>query len=150
MSRIEARCRNASAFRLRFSQSLASLRQRLSQASVRSNELEAEGPVSRRKGRPGRKMGGTKSGLSLSRISLAGTRFVCRNRPIARQSDYRWFRIAPIAPDSPSWRVLNWHSANGRGGPYGPTTEGPERYRLESHRLSKKPHPLGIELRSAR
>jgi hypothetical protein len=36
MSRIEARCRNASAFRLRFSQSLASLRQRLSQATVRS------------------------------------------------------------------------------------------------------------------
>jgi hypothetical protein len=36
MSRIEARCRNASAFRVRFSQSLASLRQRLSQASVRS------------------------------------------------------------------------------------------------------------------
>ena len=28
--------------------------------------------------------------------------------------------------------------------------EAPERYRLESHRLSKKPHPLGIELRSAR
>ena len=36
MSRIEARCRNASAFRLRLSQSLASLRQRFSQASVRS------------------------------------------------------------------------------------------------------------------
>ena len=36
MSRIEARCRNANAFRLRLSQSLASLRQRLSQASVRS------------------------------------------------------------------------------------------------------------------
>ena len=32
MSRIEARCRNASAFRLRFSQSLTSLRQRLRQA----------------------------------------------------------------------------------------------------------------------
>jgi hypothetical protein len=27
--------------------------------------------------------------------------------------------------------------------------EAPERYRLERHRLSKKPHPLGIELRSA-
>jgi len=34
--RIEARRRNASALRLRFSQSLASLRQRLSQAMVRS------------------------------------------------------------------------------------------------------------------
>jgi hypothetical protein len=36
MRRIEARRRNASALRLRFSQSLASLRQRLSQAMVRS------------------------------------------------------------------------------------------------------------------
>ena len=36
MRRIEARCKNASAFRLRFSQSLASLRQRLSHAMVRS------------------------------------------------------------------------------------------------------------------
>ena len=36
MRRIEARRKNASAFRLRFSQSLASLRQRLSQAMVRS------------------------------------------------------------------------------------------------------------------
>src|SRR5262249_26625663 len=36
MRRIEARRRNASALRLRFSQSLASLRQRLSQAKVRS------------------------------------------------------------------------------------------------------------------
>ena len=36
VSRIEARCKNASALRLRFSQSLASLRHRLSQASVRS------------------------------------------------------------------------------------------------------------------
>src|SRR5216684_100677 len=36
MSLIEARRRNASAFRLRFSQSLASLRQRLSHAMVRS------------------------------------------------------------------------------------------------------------------
>src|SRR5215510_8624490 len=36
MSRIEARRRNASAVRLRFSQSLVSLRQRLSHASVRS------------------------------------------------------------------------------------------------------------------
>jgi outer membrane protein assembly factor BamB len=36
MRRIEASCRNASALRLRFSQSLASLRQRLSQAKVRS------------------------------------------------------------------------------------------------------------------
>src|SRR5262249_33744658 len=36
MSRIEARRKNASAMRLRFSQSLASLRQRLSHASVRS------------------------------------------------------------------------------------------------------------------
>jgi hypothetical protein len=36
MRRIEARRKNASAFRLRFSQSLASLRQRLSQAIVRS------------------------------------------------------------------------------------------------------------------
>jgi hypothetical protein len=36
MRRIEARRRNASALRLRFSQSLASLRQRLSQANVRS------------------------------------------------------------------------------------------------------------------
>src|ERR1019366_4371447 len=35
MRRIEARRKNASAFRLRFSQSLASLRQRLSQAMVR-------------------------------------------------------------------------------------------------------------------
>src|SRR6266478_638762 len=34
--RIEARRKNASAFRLRFSQSLASLRQRLSEAMVRS------------------------------------------------------------------------------------------------------------------
>src|SRR5207248_1463057 len=36
MRRIEASRRNASALRLRFSQSLASLRQRLSQAKVRS------------------------------------------------------------------------------------------------------------------
>src|SRR5450631_1891293 len=36
MRRIEARRKNASAFRLRFSQSLASLRQRLSHAMVRS------------------------------------------------------------------------------------------------------------------
>ena len=36
MRRIEARRKNASALRLRFSQSLASLRQRLSQARVRS------------------------------------------------------------------------------------------------------------------
>src|SRR5947209_11705615 len=36
MRRIEARRKNASAFRLRFSQSLTSLRQRLSQAMVRS------------------------------------------------------------------------------------------------------------------
>src|SRR5262245_32840267 len=36
MRRIEARRKNASALRLRFSQSLASLRQRLSQAKVRS------------------------------------------------------------------------------------------------------------------
>jgi hypothetical protein len=36
MSRIEARRKNASAVRLRFSQSLVSLRQRLSHASVRS------------------------------------------------------------------------------------------------------------------
>ena len=36
MRRIEARRKNASALRLRFSQSLASLRQRLSQAMVRS------------------------------------------------------------------------------------------------------------------
>src|SRR6266436_5631579 len=36
MRRIDARRKNASAFRLRFSQSLASLRQRLSQAMVRS------------------------------------------------------------------------------------------------------------------
>jgi hypothetical protein len=36
MRRIEARRKNASAVRLRFSQSLASLRQRLSQAMVRS------------------------------------------------------------------------------------------------------------------
>ena len=36
MRRIEARRKNASAFRLRFSQSLASLRQRLSHAIVRS------------------------------------------------------------------------------------------------------------------
>src|SRR3981081_1711307 len=36
MRRIEARRKKASAFRLRFSQSLASLRQRLSQAMVRS------------------------------------------------------------------------------------------------------------------
>ena len=36
MRRIEARRKNARAFRLRFSQSLASLRQRLSQAMVRS------------------------------------------------------------------------------------------------------------------
>jgi transposase len=36
MRRIDARRKNASAFRLRFSQSLASLRHRLSQAMVRS------------------------------------------------------------------------------------------------------------------
>src|SRR4030088_1585618 len=36
MRRIDARRKNASALRLRFSQSLASLRQRLSQAMVRS------------------------------------------------------------------------------------------------------------------
>jgi len=36
MRRIEARRKNASAFRLRFSQSLAKRRQRLSQAMVRS------------------------------------------------------------------------------------------------------------------
>ena len=36
MRRIEARRKNESAFRLRFSQSLASLRQRLSHAMVRS------------------------------------------------------------------------------------------------------------------
>jgi len=36
MRRIEARRKNASALRLKFSQSLASLRQRLSQAMVRS------------------------------------------------------------------------------------------------------------------
>ena len=36
MRRIDARRKNARAFRLRFSQSLASLRQRLSQAMVRS------------------------------------------------------------------------------------------------------------------
>src|SRR5882757_6029968 len=39
MRRIEARRKNASAFRLRFSQSLASLRQRLSQAMVRSTDV---------------------------------------------------------------------------------------------------------------
>jgi hypothetical protein len=39
MRRIEARRKNASALRLRFSQSLASLRQRLSQAMVRSTIL---------------------------------------------------------------------------------------------------------------
>src|SRR5438552_4723062 len=36
MRRIDARCKKASALRLRFSQSLASLRQRLSHAMVRS------------------------------------------------------------------------------------------------------------------
>jgi len=39
MRRIEARRKNASAFRLRFSQSLASLRQRLSHAMVRSTDV---------------------------------------------------------------------------------------------------------------
>jgi hypothetical protein len=53
-----------------------------------------------------------KSGLRLSRNSLAGTRFVSQNRPIPRQSDHRSFRFLS------SWKGLSWRSES-RGGRLG-------------------------------
>jgi hypothetical protein len=47
---------------------------------------------------------GTKSGLRLSRNSLAGTRFVSQNRPLPRQSGYKSFGILS------SWKGLSWRS----------------------------------------